>query len=151
VIYIKDLDFKLTAIREDNLHLTVKNIWPLLCLFPGYSLRVYGPRVGLFLCAYKRNRTLGSNKRLREAEKEIGDGQYIVKSLCVIKFPFLEDEMWAKRWGNCIAFPVFQWCVNLTNALDNEEMVAAAMAEEDDSEFEPEGEDDEDSVVELTL
>jgi hypothetical protein len=37
------------------------------------------------------------------------------------------------------------------NAFDTEEMVAAAMAEEDDSEVEREGEDDEDSVAELTV
>jgi hypothetical protein len=38
-----------------------------------------------------------------------------------------------------------------TNAFDTEEIVAAAMDEEDNSDFEPEEEDDEDSVAELMV
>jgi hypothetical protein len=39
----------------------------------------------------------------------------------------------------------------IDRAFDTGEIVAAAMAEEDDSKFEPEGEEDEHSVTELTV
>jgi hypothetical protein len=47
----------------------------------------------LFLCAYKRKGTFGSNEWVKETEKEIEDGQYVVKPLDVTKFPFPEDGM----------------------------------------------------------
>jgi hypothetical protein len=50
-------------------------------------------RIELFLSVYKREGILGSNKQLKEVEKEIEDGQYVVKPLYVTKFPFPGDEM----------------------------------------------------------
>jgi hypothetical protein len=34
-----------------------------------------------------------SNEQLKEAEKEIRDGHYLVKALYVTKFPFPDDKM----------------------------------------------------------
>jgi hypothetical protein len=50
-------------------------------------------RIKLFLRADKQKETLGNNKKLKEAEKEMEDGQYVVKPLYVTKFPFPEDEI----------------------------------------------------------
>jgi hypothetical protein len=36
---------------------------------------------------------LAANEQLKEVEKEIEDGQYVVKPLNVTQFPFPEDEM----------------------------------------------------------
>jgi hypothetical protein len=50
-------------------------------------------RVEFFLCTYERKDELGSNEWLREAEKEVEDGPYVVKPWYVTKFPFPEGEM----------------------------------------------------------
>jgi hypothetical protein len=50
-------------------------------------------KIELFMCAYKRKGRLGSNEQLKEVEKEIENGQYVVKPWHVIKFPFPDDEM----------------------------------------------------------
>jgi hypothetical protein len=49
--------------------------------------------IGLFMSVYKRYGELESNEQLEEAEKEIGDGQYVVKTSQATKFSFREDEM----------------------------------------------------------
>jgi hypothetical protein len=50
-------------------------------------------RIELFLGSYKRKGRLRSKEQLKEVEKEIEDGQYVVKPLYVTKFPFAQDEM----------------------------------------------------------
>jgi hypothetical protein len=52
-----------------------------LCSFQGYLYRA------------DWEGSLGSNKQLQEVEKEIEDGQYVVKPLYVTKFPFPGEEM----------------------------------------------------------
>jgi hypothetical protein len=58
-------------------------------IFPELIVR----QIELFLWHYERRRRLGSNKQLKEVEKEMEDGQYVVKPFYVRKFPFPEGKM----------------------------------------------------------